>query len=374
MAILIKGTTYATGNQVTATNLNALVDSATFDTGAVDGSTTQLSGGAIIVKDGGITTAKLASTTGSGAVVLATSATLVTPALGTPASGTLTNCTGLPISTGVSGLASGVATFLATPSSANLAAAVTNETGSGALVFATSPTLVTPAIGTPSSGTLTNCTGLPPDGISSTTGSGAVVRATSPTLTTPVLGTPSSGTLTNCTGLPVAGGGTGASTAAGARAALLTSYLETVDGSVYGWGTFTSGGVIRTSRTGTSGSDHLVFFNGNGNVGAIQTSGSSTSYNTSSDSRLKTNFRDITDSGAIIDALQPRLFDWKSGEKDTYGFIAQEVYQVFPQAVSKGDDDPEKITQQWAMDAGKLMSVVVAEIKSLRRRLEALEK
>lgn len=73
----------------------------------------------------------------------------------------LTNATGLPISTGVSGLGTGVATFLGTPSSSNLKAALTDETGSGAAVFATSPTLVTPALGTPTAAVLTNATGLP---------------------------------------------------------------------------------------------------------------------------------------------------------------------------------------------------------------------
>jgi hypothetical protein len=79
--------------------------------------------------------------------LLFTDSTLVRPILGTPASGTLTNCTGLPVATGVSNLGTGVATFLTTPSSANLLAALTDETGTGANVFANTPTLVTPVIG-----------------------------------------------------------------------------------------------------------------------------------------------------------------------------------------------------------------------------------
>ena len=76
-----------------------------------------------------------------------TSPTLTTPDLGTPSAGTLTNATGLPVATGISGLGTGVATFLATPSSSNLAAALTDEAGSGTVAFTTSPTFVTPTLG-----------------------------------------------------------------------------------------------------------------------------------------------------------------------------------------------------------------------------------
>lgn len=92
-------------------------------------------------------------------------------ALGTPSGGTATNLTGLPISTGVSGLGTGVATFLATPTGQNLGTALTNESGTGVPVFTISPSLVTPNLGTPSAVNLASGTNLPMAGLAAATSS-----------------------------------------------------------------------------------------------------------------------------------------------------------------------------------------------------------
>ena len=170
------------------------------------------------------------SVTGTGNVVLRTNAEMITPNIGTPSWGNLVNATGLPVSTGISGLGSGIATFLTTPSSSNLQAVITDETGTGNLVLNTNAVLITPNIGTPSWGNLVNATGLPVStGISGLgsgiatflttpsssnlrttvtdeTGTGNLVFNTNAVLITPNIGTPSWGNLVNATGLPVSTG------------------------------------------------------------------------------------------------------------------------------------------------------------------------
>jgi len=128
--------------------------------------------------------------------------------------------------------------------------------------------------------------------------------------------------------------------------------------------------LLRRNSNGTV----LTFTQSGTTVGTISVTTTATAYNTSSDARLKTNVRDYDgyDSGAVIDRILPRIFDWKTGEKDSIGFIAQELYAVYPQAVSKGDDG-EEITKQWGVDFSKLVPVLVAELKALRARVAALE-
>ena len=160
--------------------------------------------------------------TGSGALVFATSPTLVTPALGTPASGVMTNVTGLPVSTGISGLGTGIATALAV-----------NAGSSGA------PVINGGALGTPASGTLTNATGLP--------------------LTTGVTGT-----------LPVANGGTGVTTSTGTGSTVLSA-SPTFTGTVSAADLTLSGNLTVNGTTTTINSTTLSVDDKNIEIGSVDT-------------------------------------------------------------------------------------------------------
>jgi hypothetical protein len=188
-----------------------------------------------------------------------TSPTMTAPVLGTPASGTLTNATGLPISTGVSGLGTGVATFLATPTSANLLAAVTDETGTGALVFGTSPTLTTPISATLTSPAATNLTlGLGTGGTALTLASSTLAATFAGSVTTAsTLTTGASGGSDGGLNLKRASDGL----TVGSLALNIASGLFTV-GTAYSFITFATEGVERGR-----------FTNGNLLIGTTDTTG-----------------------------------------------------------------------------------------------------
>jgi len=127
---------------------------------------------------------------------------------------------------------------------------------------------------------------------------------------------------------------------------------------------------FESRRTGTGSEGHVVFRNANGAVGSIFTNGSTTSYNESSDQRLKENIADADDAGSKVDAIQVRKFDWiADGSHQDYGMIAQELQTVAPEAVT-GDADSDEMM---AVDYSKLVPMLVKEIQSLRARVQQLE-
>jgi len=103
-------------------------------------------------------------------------------------------------------------------------------------------------------------------------------------------------------------------------------------------------------------------------VGSISVTTTTTAYNTSSDQRLKENIQDADSASSLIDSLQVRKFDWKSdGSHQRYGFVAQELVTVAPEAVFQ----PTDTEQMMAVDYSKLVPMLVKEIQSLRARLKA---
>ena len=184
--------------------------------------------------------------TGTGSLVFASSPSLTTPNIGA-ATATSVNGTTIPSSKTLV-VTTDKLSALAATTSAELAGVISDETGSGSLVFATSPSLTTPNIGTPSAGTLTNCTGLPVGGVSGLgTGVGTALAVNTGSAGAFVvnggaLGTPSSGTLTNATGLPVSTGVSGLGTGVATALAVNTGSAGAV---------VVNGGALGTPSSGT---------------------------------------------------------------------------------------------------------------------------
>lgn len=94
---------------------------------------------------------------------------------------------------------------------------------------------------------------------------------------------------------------------------------------------------------------------------------------TPSDRRLKTEIQPAPDAGNIIDDIQVVSFDWVTGGHSDFGVIAQDLFEVMPQAVTPGDAGPD-LQRAWSVDHNALVPLLIAEIQSLRRRVFALER
>ena len=126
---------------------------------------------------------------------------------------------------------------------------------------------------------------------------------------------------------------------------------------------------LRDSGTATT-AGHFNFVKGGSVVGTIQSTSSATSYNTSSDQRLKDNIVDAPSASNDIDAIQVRSFDWKAdGSHQKYGMVAQELQSVAPEAVSGGATEEDMM----GVDYSKLVPMMMKEIQSLRARVAQLE-
>jgi hypothetical protein len=257
-----------------------------------------------------------------------------------------TNVTGtLPIAnggTGLSSLGSGVATWLGTPSSANLAAAVTDETGSGSLVFGTAPTF-----------------------------------------NTTIDGSATFGAFASSTALTIGYTGTGASSTHNlATAALTGAFTKTIN---IGTGGTTSSTTTINMGSATSGSTIIRGSLAVGSVtasttdGAIFASNNITSFATS-DNKFKENVRDIPNALEKVEVIGGKLFDWTAeyiesmgGEhsyfmrKSDAGVIAQDVEKAMPELVRSRSDG------SLAVDYPKLVALAFAAIKELSEKVKILE-
>jgi hypothetical protein len=135
--------------------------------------------------------------------------------------------------------------------------------------------------------------------------------------------------------------------------------------------------LLRLTTSTASARDLAQFFNSNGQVGSISTSGSATTYSTSSDYRLKTVLGSVSGSGERIDSLEPVEYEWKSNGSRTRGFLAHKFQEVYPSSVT-GDKDAvdaegNPVYQTMQASTSEVIADLVAEIQSLRKRITTLE-
>lgn len=143
--------------------------------------------------------------------------------------------------------------------------------------------------------------------------------------------------------------------------------------SVVGFGYDLPNRQVKSSVGSTVNTFQFVFFNPNGTVGSITTSGSTTAFNTSSDYRLKNTVAPMTGALAKVAALKPCTYKWNVDDSDGEGFIAHELAEVVPQCVTGEKDavDAEGNPIYQGIDTSFLIATLTAAIQELNAKFEA---
>jgi len=145
------------------------------------------------------------------------------------------------------------------------------------------------------------------------------------------------------------------------------AYIESYSGGSSGLGINMVGGSVYA----------LVFQYNSTSSGQIVVTPGATSYETTSDRRLKDNIVPLENSGAEIDALKPRQFTWKTTGETKKGFIADELQQIIPGAVSGEpdavDEEGKPIYQGVDASTPEMIALIICELQSLRKRVTAAE-
>jgi hypothetical protein len=157
---------------------------------------------------------------------------------------------------------------------------------------------------------------------------------------------------------------------------LLIGTTATPSASVYGsvfLAASESRRVLLMSGSSTATSARIEFFNPNGQVGKIETSGSNTTYGTSSDYRLKENIAPMTGALAKVSQLKPCTYTWKADGVAGQGFIAHELQSVVPDAVSGEKDavNEDGTIKAQGIDTSFLVATLTAAIQELKATVDA---
>jgi hypothetical protein len=156
---------------------------------------------------------------------------------------------------------------------------------------------------------------------------------------------------------------------------LLVGTTSTGDLGVSNSGVLLRPDFIQIAKTGTTAHSVARFYNGNGEVGSISTSASATSFNTSSDYRLKEDVQPMVGSVDRLMALKPVNFAWKVDGSRVDGFLAHEAQEVVPEAVTGIKDavDKDGKPQYQGIDQSKLVPLLTAALQEALKKIEALE-